>query len=87
MANAPRTNKGKSAPKVRNTTRAPKIYKCVCCGTQYARQQGNFSVAQSNWFEGNGHYLPFCKTCMQKMYEFYCTRYPDENEALKRVCM
>lgn len=62
------------------------VFKCCCCGHIYEQQAGNFPVAQSDWFTGNGHYLPICRSCLQKQYDHFIEEYPNDSDALRRVC-
>lgn len=102
MAGRPRKNSprfsatGKSRPGTK--TSIPKLefeedkpkedlgYVCCRCGKRYKNQDGNFASSQSERFSGNNYHLPICRTCLDKEYDYYCSKMDDAN-AIRRVCM
>lgn len=62
------------------------IYKCLCCGHEYRKQDGNFfkSLYSKLWAENN-NYVPVCKKCLETLYKEFSERY-DSESALKIIC-
>lgn len=65
-------------------------YKCFCCEKDYV--ESNYYKSHSIFFNGIGK-IPYCKQCIEKLYQYYCEKYtnegcltPEEN-AVKRLCM
>lgn len=82
-----------ATPKRRRTERAdPSMpasnqrFYCYRCGTAFSKWDGHFSSSRSPLFRGVG-YIPFCKSCVDKMYDDYCEQLGDEREAVRRMCM
>lgn len=65
----------------------PKEYICVTCGKTYKRLDGNFPASQSELYAGLNYHLPVCKKCLDRLYEQYCTKFGNEDEAIRRICM
>lgn len=61
--------------------------RCMCCGTIYDTRNGNFSKTKSQWYAGNDGFLPWCKDCMIKMFDYYSKKYNSDDEAIKRLAM
>lgn len=65
----------------------PEEYTCVTCGKPYSKLNGNFPASQSELYAGLNYHLPICKKCLDKLYEQYCIKFGDEDEAIRRICM
>lgn len=65
-----------------------KKYRCCMCGTVYKVQKGNFPAAgKSQLFKGNNGYLPFCRSCVETLFECYTNFYcGNEEHALRHIC-
>lgn len=61
---------------------------CCMCGKAYPSMERDFYAAVSDLWAGRGGRLPFCKSCVTKMYKHYYDAYGgDERKAIRRVCM
>ena len=65
-------------------------YTCFYCGNEFV--ETNFYKSFGNFFDNIGK-IPYCKQCIEKLYQYYFDKYtnegcltPEEN-AVKRVCM
>lgn len=64
--------------------------KCFYCGNEYISK--NFYKSNSIFYSNIGK-IPYCKHCMEKLYQKYCTKYRSEDcinpekKAIKRLCM
>lgn len=58
---------------------------CCRCGTAYGRRKGYFPVSYSALYKGVG-YLPFCKNCVDSMYNEYLGQCGDARSAVRQVC-
>lgn len=76
-----KTEKSEAAAPVSNQ----KFY-CYRCGMAFGRRDIYFSTSRSPLYRGVG-YVPFCKSCVDKMYADYCEQLGDEREAMRRMCM
>lgn len=80
----------KNKPKAK-TAKMPQQWnggRCVCCGKIFNQRVNNFSKSRSYWFHGNNGFLPWCKECMGKMFEYYLKKYNGDNRAaLERMAM
>lgn len=65
----------------------PEVFFCATCHKKFTRQKDNFFTSQSELWAGNNHYLPVCKSCVDKLYDHYCKALGNDDEAAKRVCM
>lgn len=63
-----------------------KPHQCFACGKRYAGTKGNFSFSHSPLFDGLKR-LPWCKTCVDKLYEHYMRELGSDDEALIRMAM
>ena len=62
--------------------------RCMCCGRMFNERKNNFSKTKSYWFKGNQNYLPWCKNCMNEMFEYYMKHYDGNcSKALERLSM
>lgn len=60
-------------------------YVCKKCGLAYNRMKGYFPVSYSYLYKGSG-YLPFCRSCIDSMYEDYLEKSQDPKAAVKQMC-
>ena len=60
-------------------------YVCKKCGTAYSRIKGYFPVCYSYLYKGSG-YLPFCRTCVDGMYEDYFAKTKDAKSSVRQMC-
>lgn len=58
---------------------------CHRCGTQYGTMKGYFHVCHSYLNKGVG-YLPYCRQCVDNMYESYLTECGDPSMAIRQMC-
>lgn len=58
---------------------------CRKCGVAYGRLKGNFPVSYSFLYKGSG-YLPYCRTCIDEIYESYHSVCKDPKKAVRQVC-
>ena len=88
MAN---TSSGTKKKKLEKTVIEPRpksyntVY-CCRCGKAFPRLDGNFPASHSPMYRGSGH-LPFCKNCVDEMYNTFVHKYGDERKAMRRMCM
>lgn len=59
---------------------------CVMCGKKYTRLTGNFYRSSSPIHAGNDGFLPFCRNCVEELFELYVDKLGSEMEAVKRLC-
>ena len=58
---------------------------CHKCGTQYGTMKGYFPICHSYLNKGVG-YLPYCKRCVDEIYELYLAECGDPTKAIRQVC-
>lgn len=58
---------------------------CCRCGTAYGRKKGYFPVSYGALYKGAG-YLPYCKSCVDTMYNDYLAQSGDVNTAVRQMC-
>lgn len=58
---------------------------CRKCGNAYGRQKGYFPTSYSFLYKGTG-YLPYCKTCVDSMYDAYFNVCKDAKKAVRQMC-
>lgn len=58
---------------------------CRKCGKTYSRLKGYFPVNYGPLYKGNG-YMPYCRSCIDKMYEEYLALSKSELLAVRQVC-
>lgn len=58
---------------------------CCRCGTAYGRKKGYFPVSYAGLYRGTG-YLPFCKNCVDAMYNDYVMQCGDARHAVRQMC-
>ena len=58
---------------------------CRKCGVAYGRLKGNFHISYGSLYKGTG-YLPYCKSCVDEIYEKYLTVCRDSKKAVRQVC-
>lgn len=58
---------------------------CRKCGTAYGRLKGYFPVSYSYLYKGTG-YLPYCKECVDGMFNAYLAECKDSKMAVRQMC-
>lgn len=58
---------------------------CRRCGTSYGRLKGNFPVSYGFLYKGQG-YMPYCRECIDKMYDAYYLVCKDPRVATRQMC-
>lgn len=58
---------------------------CRKCGTAYGRLKGYFPVSYGNLYRGTG-YLPYCKECVDGMFNAYLAECKDTKLAVRQMC-
>lgn len=58
---------------------------CFKCGKPFSTRRGNFYTNYSNLYKGVG-YLPYCKHCVDAMYEEYFSQCKDPKMAVRQMC-
>lgn len=58
---------------------------CRKCGTAYGRLKGYFPVSYGYLYRGTG-YLPYCKECVDGMFNAYLTECKDTKLAVRQMC-
>lgn len=66
---------------------APFMYRCMRCGKQVIDDDKEFMISFSKAHTGNKCRLPYCKDCIDGMYEEYYEEYGNEEDAARRMCM
>jgi len=72
------------------TKKAKTKLTCFYCGNEYV--ETNYYNTNSEFYSGIGK-IPYCKTCIEKLYQYYLKKYIDEGslipekKAVKRLCM
>lgn len=80
-------NKEKKPQEIEPKFKEDCLYRCVCCGYEYKKQDGNFYTTRSPMFKGNNGYQPYCKRCMSDIFEHFTEFFDgDEDAAIERVC-
>lgn len=64
-----------------------KTYTCTCCGRTFTDQKKNFFASDSLMFAGNNKRLPICRSCVDKMYDYYVDKLGDRVAAVRRMCL
>lgn len=62
-------------------------YKCPICGKSYIKQETNYWKSKSKIFYGNNAYLPYCRKCMEDLFQQVITLYPTVEEAIRHICI
>lgn len=74
------------------SSQTPKTLYCSCCGKEFDLDVLNFYKTKITAYKGIGYY-PFCKTCLDKIYQGYYKQYTIEGnlnpdrKAIERICM
>lgn len=71
---------------LKNQDRKIKFYKCCACG-YFSDDTKNFVECYSSLCNGNEHYLPYCKDCINSLLENFLDNLENEKQALQRTCM
>ena len=79
--------RSKAAPSRSPRTEKPGTYKCVRCNRSYDVRKGNYYETGSDAYVQNDYFLPWCKHCINELYEDYAAKYHDERQAMRRICM
>ena len=58
---------------------------CCRCGTAYGRRKGYFPVSYAALYKGVG-YLPYCRNCIDTMYNEYLSSCGDAKMAVRQMC-
>ena len=58
---------------------------CFMCGTAYGRLKGYFPVCRGTLYKGLG-YLPYCRSCVDKMYDRYMADTHNVKDSVRQVC-
>lgn len=58
---------------------------CRKCGTAYGRLKGYFPVSYGALYRGTG-YLPYCKECVDSMFNAYLAECKDAKMAVRQMC-
>ncbi len=58
---------------------------CRMCGTAYGKMNGYFYKSYAQLYKGVG-YLPFCKRCVDYLYENYLAQSNSARDACRQVC-
>ena len=58
---------------------------CRKCGVGYGKLRGYFPVSYAQLYKGVG-YMPYCKECVNKLFQSYYLECKDEKAAMHRVC-
>lgn len=58
---------------------------CFRCGNRFGKRKGYFSVSYSTLTKGVG-YLPYCRTCVDTIYNTYLSQCDDSEMALRQTC-
>jgi len=60
-------------------------YICKRCGIAYGQLKGFFPVSYGSLYKGAG-FLPYCKRCVEDMYNIYLKESGDPKPAVRQVC-
>lgn len=58
---------------------------CCRCATAYGRKKGNFPVSYAALYKGGG-YLPYCRQCVDTMFNAYMKDCKDQKKAVRQMC-
>lgn len=58
---------------------------CRMCGTGYGKMNGYFYKSQAQLYKGVG-YLPYCKRCVDYLFENYVAKTGSTRDAVRQVC-
>lgn len=58
---------------------------CSKCGIAYSSRKGYFPVCYSYMYKGTG-YLPYCKNCIEDMYQSYLAISKEPADAVRQMC-
>lgn len=62
-------------------------FQCSCCGKGFVMQKRNFQKTSSPLFQANEGYLPWCKDCTDKYFNFLTAFYcGNEEHAIEHFC-
>ena len=58
---------------------------CPTCGTGYPKRKGFFPVSYGELYKGLG-YIPYCRSCIDKIYSQYLAQCKDSKMAVRQTC-
>lgn len=58
---------------------------CSRCGMAYGRRSAGFYVSYASLYRGSG-YIPYCKQCLEKMYDTYLLACDDPKQTMRQMC-
>lgn len=58
---------------------------CRRCGKAYGRLKGNFPASYAHLYKGVG-YMPYCKPCVDEIYDTYVLACKDQKKAVRQTC-
>ncbi len=58
---------------------------CPRCGIKYGKRRGNFPSSYAALYKGMG-FIPYCKNCVEDMYNSYHAKCGDDKEAMHIMC-
>lgn len=58
---------------------------CCRCGMAFGKKRGNFPVCYAGNYKGSG-FLPYCKKCVDEMYESYLAKCGKAEYAIRQMC-
>lgn len=58
---------------------------CSRCGMAYGRRSAGFYVSYASLYRGSG-YIPYCKQCLEKLYDTYLLACDDPKQAMRQMC-
>lgn len=58
---------------------------CPTCGTGYSKRKGFFPVSYGELYKGLG-YIPYCRSCIDKIYSQYLAQCKDSKMAVRQTC-
>lgn len=63
-------------------------FHCTSCGKGFMRQKDNFNVSPSPYYARNNGYLPICKRCLEKSFDYYTDDVfnGDQDKAIDFLC-
>ena len=63
-------------------------FHCTSCGKGFMRQKDNFNVSPSPYYARNNGYLPICKRCLEKSFDYYTDDVfnGDQDKAMDFLC-
>lgn len=71
-----------------DTSKLPKMFKCVCCGATYANSARDhfYIMPKTKLFSANDNYSCFCIDCTNNIYAGFASEAKDPKLALAMMC-